>query len=139
MGVAPVSRDDDGQLHLATLTRLWLFPKYLYRIGDKALGNPINLRAVAWGLLLVPTFWLASSLLPGGVVGWSGLGLVPRLVLPILCIFFILTKIAHGAKPWEVAWSWLRMAWHLRRRPKPHLPIALRSCIRNPVPPCTHH
>lgn len=125
--------DDDvaeGEINLATLTRLELFPRYLYRVGDKPLDTPVNLRAVAWSLLLIPGAWLLSSFTPLSASGGMGFGLVPRLILPGLLVWVVLTKVGNGAKPWEVLHSYTRLGWHYRRRPVALRPVRLHSHVR---------
>ncbi len=126
---------DEGQVELATLTRLYLFGRYLYRVGDKALGTPINLRIVGWAMLLVPLFWIGTNLIGLDPMTAMGSGLIPRLILPGLVVYLIVVKVTHGAKPHEVALSWTRMAWHQRRRPTLLRPITLHSHTRHPTPP----
>jgi hypothetical protein len=120
-----MSDERDDEVHLATLTRLWLFPRYLYRLGDKALDTPVNLRGVAWALLL-------SSFGPIEPLTAKGAGLIPRLIVPSLLVWLILTKVAHGAKPWEVVWSWTRLGWYRRPRKTTSSAVVLTSCIRTP-------
>ncbi len=104
------------ELELLTLTRLWTFPRFIFRIMDKPLGTPINLRLVAWAVPTFFAFWLLLTYTPIRLRTAQGLGLVPHLVLPGLVVWWALTQVGQGARPWEMAWSWLRLAWHARPR-----------------------
>lgn len=119
--------DGAGQLELLTITGLWRFPRYLYRFMDKALGSPLNLRLVGWSLLVVPPVWLLLGQLP---VGWRGPGAAAHVFLPGTVVWLVLTKVASGAKPWEVVWAWVRMVWWARRRAR-RTPVGVRLHSRS--------
>lgn len=109
--------DDVEQVELLTLTRLWLFPRYLFRFLDRPLGSPWNLRLLGLALpTFVVTFLLLAVLTPFTPTGGLGLGLVPYLLVPGLLVWWALTRVAAGAKLWEVVWSHVRLLAHARRR-----------------------
>lgn len=104
------------QIELLTLTRLWLFPRHLYRFLDRPLASPINLRLIA---LAVPAFaaaFLLLSLTPLTLTSGLGLGMVPYLLVPGLFVWWALTRLAAGAKLLEVAGSQVRLVRARARR-----------------------
>lgn len=107
---------DDTQIELLTLTRLWLFPRYLYRVLDRPLGSPWTLRLLGLAAVAFPAAMLLLAPLPIGLRSAAGLGLVPHLFLPGMFVWWCLTRLAAGQKLPEVALSQARLAWHLRRR-----------------------
>lgn len=123
---------DDGQVELQTLTRLWLFPTYLYRFLDRPLGSPWNLRLI---LLAVPAFAVSFLLLAPTPITFTtgqGLGLVGYVLLPGLFVWWALTRLAGGARLWEVVFSQVRGGWQLRHTAPVLRPVRLRSRVSGP-------
>jgi hypothetical protein len=102
----------DDSMRLLTLTRLWLFGRYLHSIGDYALWTPIPHRAVGYALAVGAPWWGVLALLR---VGFTGPGLTYHFVLPGLLVWWLLRAVAEGQRPSEVVASWARLGWHVAR------------------------
>lgn len=122
------------QVELLTLSRLWLFERYLFRFMDRPLASPWRLRLLA---LAVPTFAAVFALLavftPFTPTGAAGTGLVPYLLLPGVLVWWALTRLSAGAKLDEVVLDHTRLMWHLRREPAPLRPTCLSSVSSGPT------
>ena len=107
--------DDDRQgMRLLTLTRLWLFGRYLYRVGDVTLWTPISHRGLGYALAVFVPVWLVLALLR---VGMGGPGLTWRFVIPGLLVWWALHAVGEGQRPHEAVSSWARLCWHVVRAP----------------------
>lgn len=124
-----MSEGDYDGIELLCLTGLWRFPRYIYRILDRGI-DPINLRLVMWVFGVFPLVTLVLSQTPIGFTTWGGLGLLPHVMLPLAVVYWGLTLVGHGAKPHELAWSWLRLTWAYRPARRPASGVRLRSRAR---------
>jgi hypothetical protein len=110
-------------MRLLTLTRLWLFGRYLYSVGDLRLWTPIPHRALGYGLAVFVPVWLLLAL-PG--VGFGGPGLTWHFVVPGLTVWWLLRMVGEGQRPTEAVSSWGRLLWHAARTPAVR-PVALKE------------
>lgn len=103
---------------LLTLTRLWLFGRFMYSVGDVKLWTPIPHRMLGYGLAVFVPTWLV---LGGLRQGFSGPGLTFHFVIPGLLVWWLLRVVAEGQRPSETVGSWVRLGWHVAhtRRVRP--------------------
>jgi hypothetical protein len=108
-----VSEQREG-LRLLTLTRLWLFGRFMYTLGEYKLWTPIPHRAIGYALAVLVPANVVLSLLR---VPFSGPGLTWRVVVPVVFVWWLLRVVAEGARPSEVLGSWARLVWFVVRTP----------------------
>lgn len=99
-------------MRLLTLTRLWLFGRYLYSLGEYRLWVPIPHRALGYGLAVFVPLWLVLHV---AGVGFKGPGLTWHFVIPGVLVWWLLRVVGEGARPTELVGSWLRMGRHVVR------------------------
>jgi hypothetical protein len=99
-------------MRLLTLTRLWLFGRYMYSAGDVRLWTPVSHRAIGYALAVFVPVWVALHVLG---VGWGGPGLTGHFVVPGLLVWWLLRMVGEGARPTEMVGSWARLGWHCAR------------------------
>lgn len=104
---------DDAQpgLPLVTISRFWQFDRALHNVGDKALWVPVRHRTIIWGALVFAPAWV---LLAFAHIPWSGFGLTLHVVVPALAVWWIITQIENGVRPYDVVASWAGHAWAAR-------------------------
>lgn len=104
--------EDGSSLRLLTLTRLWLFGRFLYKFGDVRLWTPVPHRTIGYGSVVFSAFWVTLHLLG---VPMGGPGLTFHFILPGVIVWWMLRAVGVGARPSEVASSWLRLGWFVAR------------------------
>jgi hypothetical protein len=98
---------------LLTLTRLWLFGRYMYSVGnDVRLWTPVSHRAIGYALAVFVPVWVVLHVLR---VGWGGPGLTWHFVVPGLVVWWLLRVVGEGARPTEAVGSWARLVVHCAR------------------------
>lgn len=124
---------DDGRprIELRTLTRLWLFSRHLYTLGEWRLWTPISHTLIKWCVLIgVPVYALLHTLHVPAV----NFGLTLYVVVPGLMVWAALRIVAGGGSPRELVRSWRRMLWHCRpRRGTKRGPVAVRGVTSSPI------
>lgn len=99
-------------IRLLTLTRLWLFGRYLYGVGEFRLWTPISHRAIGYVVAVFLPVWVALHWLDAP---FTASGLFVRFTIPGLLVWWALRTVAEGARPSELLTSWARLGWHATR------------------------
>lgn len=115
--------DEQQGMRLLTLTRLWLFGRYLYRVGDRSLWTPVSHRMLGYAVAVFVPVWVVLALLR---VSMGGPGLTYRFVIPGLLVWWALHVVGEGQRPHEPVVSWVRMVWHVVRTPAVR-PVRIRE------------
>lgn len=123
---------DDGRprVRMLNLTRLWLFSRHMYRIGDMALWVPISHRMLGYIIVVfVPALIVFNRL----GIPFSGPGLTVNFVLPGVLVWWALRKVGEGEKPVDLVGSWVRLLVHAARAPRPVPAVCVSGGARSPL------
>lgn len=113
-------------LQARTLTGLWTFSQYVYKIAGLSLLIPISQAAAKWTLAVFVPSWVLLALLG---VGWQQAGLTAHFVLPGLITWLALRSSSDGGRPVDSARSWLTFGWSALRSRDPR-PVRLADSHR---------
>lgn len=122
--------EPSDSIRALTLTRLWLFSRYLYSVGDYRLWMPISHRGLGYTIAIVAPLWLVLYWLD---VPIAEAGLTLHFVLPGLLVWWALRLVGEGAKPTEIITSWARLVWHIVHRGERVVPVRVASRATTPA------
>jgi hypothetical protein len=108
---------------LRTITRLWLFSRYIHTILGGSLWVPISHRTLFWSAVIFGPWNLLL-----GIIGlpYANIGLTVHLFLPGLATWWVCRMVDGGTRPDELVRSWLVHGLaYLRYKPRPY-----RSVVR---------
>lgn len=101
-----MSTSERETIRLLTLTRLWLFSRYLYRIGEWRLMVPLSHRALGYGLAVFVPVWIVLQW--ANVSTASAVGMFVYGAIPAGIVWWALHLVGEGARPHELVTSWAR-------------------------------